>query len=103
MTYKIVMTFGLNVNNEDKLQDKIFDFSQDKNIKRTIQVQEKEEFDVSCAYYFGYVSYENISKQNLKILLKEIDETDSWLIYENNKTILDCDESAAKIEQWLNE
>ena len=97
------MTFGLNVNNEDKLQDKIFDFSLDKNIKRTIRVQEKDEFDVSCTYYFGYVSYENISKQNLKILLKKIDETDSWIIYENNKIILDCDASVDKIEQWLDE
>lgn len=103
MAYEILMTFGIYANNENELKDAIFDFSQDENIKRTIQVQQKEdEFDEIKTYYYGYVSYKNISKQNLKTLLKETDETVCWLIYENNNIILENDESTSKIEQWLN-
>lgn len=95
MAYEILMTFGIYANNENELKDAIFDF--------TIQVQQKEdEFDEIKTYYYGYVSYKNISKQNLKTLLKETDETVCWLIYENNNIILENDESTSKIEQWLN-
>ena len=106
MTYKINITFGHYVNSEDELESKIFSPNATIEIKRDIFVEYGEEIldnDDFKHYYFGYVSYENISKQNIKDILHANNENECWTIFENDKIILTEENDKSEIEQWLNE
>lgn len=106
MVYNMNITFGHYVNSEDELESKIFSPNATIEIKRDIFVEYGEEIldnDDFKHYYFGYVSYENISKQNIKDILHANNENECWTIFENDKIILTDDNDKSVIEQWLNE
>lgn len=105
MTYNMHITFGHYANSENELEDKIFNPTDTKDIKRNIVVEHEEvsDDDGFQHYYFGYTSYENISKQNIKDILNANNENECWTILENGKPILTEDNDKSKIEQWLNE
>ena len=105
MTYNMHITFGHYANSENELEDKIFNPTDTTEIKRNIVVEHEETSDDDGFqhYYFGYASYENVSKQNIKDILNANNENECWTILENGKPILTEDNDKSKIEQWLNE
>ena len=98
------ITFSHYVNSENELEDKIFNPNETTDIKRNIVIEYEDVPDDGFNhYYFGYVSYENLSKQNIKDILNANNENECWTIFENGKIILTEDNEESVIEQWLNE